>query len=290
MEAPYGGPEAPKGGVIRGVVFKRVEITVPHGRAPGSRLVVQAEGRLVTAVVPEGAQPGDVFPIHVPIELSKVQRLKLAPVQMLDWSLDKAEDLTKRAVRKIPGHGRVEALVDRVRRRRPQHPQQRAFEQRRGDSRGSHRGHRASMDHGHYDERSRAGGGGGGSARVIGSVREQVASGDADFAQFERARAQQQEPQQQQQRGSPMYPSVFDSPQVAQLAQQQPGNGGQPGGGGAATLDGFSDFFGEPEPAAQRPQPVPVRVRCNEAAAAQVIDCHRIAATRPQHTCQCQTS
>ena len=68
-EAPL---EPPKGGVIRGVVFKTVDITVPHGRAPGSRLVVQAEGRLVTAVIPEGARPGDVFPIHVPIELTKV--------------------------------------------------------------------------------------------------------------------------------------------------------------------------------------------------------------------------
>lgn len=66
-------PPPPKGGVIQGVVFKRVEISVPHGREPGSRLVVQAEGKLVTAVVPEDARPGDTFPIHVPIELSKVR-------------------------------------------------------------------------------------------------------------------------------------------------------------------------------------------------------------------------
>jgi hypothetical protein len=69
---PEAPPEPPKGGVLRGVVFKTVDISVPHGRAPGSRLVVQAEGRLVTAVIPEGARPGDVFPIHVPIELTKV--------------------------------------------------------------------------------------------------------------------------------------------------------------------------------------------------------------------------
>ena len=76
-----------------------------------------------------------------------MQRLKLAPVQMLDWGLYKAEDLTKRAVRKIPGHDRVEVLVDRVRRRRPQHPQ-RAVEHRRSDSRRSGRGSRADPDPG----------------------------------------------------------------------------------------------------------------------------------------------
>ena len=77
---PEAPPPPPKGGVISGVVFKTVEISVPHGRAPGSRLVVQAEGRLVTAVVPEGAQPGDVFPIHVPIELTKVFRYLCQPL------------------------------------------------------------------------------------------------------------------------------------------------------------------------------------------------------------------
>ena len=82
-EAPL---EPPKGGVIRGVVFKTVEISVPHGRAPGSRLVVQAEGRLVTAVIPEWAQPGDVFPIHVPIELTKVLRYPYRATSCLDAS------------------------------------------------------------------------------------------------------------------------------------------------------------------------------------------------------------
>ena len=75
----YGPPQpARKGGAISGVVFKSVDVTVPEGRAPGSRLVVQAEGKLVTAVVPDDAAPGDVFAINVPIELSPV-RARPAP-------------------------------------------------------------------------------------------------------------------------------------------------------------------------------------------------------------------
>lgn len=267
----------PKGGVIRGVVFKTVEISVPHGRAPGSRLVVQAEGRLVTAVVPEGAQPGDVFPIHVPIELTKVlrdpsqppthllisaacasclqmQRLKLAPVQMLDWGLDKAEDLTKRAVRKIPGHDRVEALVDRVRRRRPQHPQ-RAVEHRRGDSRGSRHGHRADPDSGRgYDEEQWSSARvsslrGHGSVQVVGSIREKDRFDE--FPAFDDMQSGQAQ-QDRQQRGRPMYPSAFDSPHAAGVAQ--PGHTVHTAGAAVAS-DTFADFFGGPEPELQ---PVPV--------------------------------
>ena len=75
----YGPPQpARKGGAISGVVFKSVDVTVPEGRSPGSRLVVQAEGKLVTAVVPDDAAPGDVFAINVPIELSPV-RVRPAP-------------------------------------------------------------------------------------------------------------------------------------------------------------------------------------------------------------------
>jgi hypothetical protein len=196
-----------------------------------------------------------------------MQRLKLAPVQMLDWGLDKAEDLTKRgldkaedltkrAARKIPGHDRVEALVDRVRQRRPQHPQHPAVEHRRGDSRGSRRGHRANPDPGRgYGEWGRgrgAGGGGskmgGGSARVVGSIRER--DDFNDFAQFDEPQSGQE--QQLQQRGSPMYRSVFDSPQAAELGQ-----GAARIAGSADGLDGFSDFFSsESEPQPQQPVPV----------------------------------
>ena len=206
--------------------------------------------------------------------MKQMQRLKLAPVQMLDWGLDKAEDLTKRgldkaedltkrAVRKIPGHDRVEALVDRVRQRRPQHPQHPAVEHRRGDSRGSRRGHRANPEPGRgHDEWGMGRGagsggsrmGGGGSARVVGSIRER--DDFTDFAQFDQPQSRQE--QQLQHRGSPMYRSVFDSPAA------EPGQGAARTAMGTESLDGFSDFFSShPEPQ----QPVPVsakgsRARC----------------------------
>lgn len=187
-----------------------------------------------------------------------MQRLKLAPVQMLDWGLDKAEDLTKRAVRKIPGHDRVEALVDRVRRRRPQHPQ-RAVEERRGDSRGSRRGHRADPDpgrgYGEWDRdrdrdrdfRSSAQG----SVQVVGTIQDQDRFDE--FAPFDETQSGQAG-QHRQHRGRPMYPSVFDSPQAAGVAQ--PGHTTRTDAA-PASADGFADFFGEPEP-----QPVPVSSSC----------------------------
>lgn len=181
-----------------------------------------------------------------------MQRLKLAPVQMLDWGLDKAEDLTKRAVRKIPGHDRVEALVDRVRRRRPQHPQHLAVEHRRGDSPGSRRSHRADPGHGGAEWSGEARDGsrmGGGSARVVGSIRERDTF--SDFARFDEPQSGQHSLQQ---RGRPMYPSVFDSPQTTHGAQPVQGAARTPEG--ADAFDGFSAFFGEPEP--QPGQPVPV--------------------------------
>ena len=199
-----------------------------------------------------------------------MQRLKLAPVQMLDWGLDKAEEVTKKALRKIPGHDRAEALVDRVRRRRPQAQQQQQQhmqqqQQHRGDSHGSHRQHRASTGNIDFydDSGSRSGGrsagdpGGmsGSSSRVVASVREPAfGDGEVSFADFSASQQQQQSQQSQsqlvaspqRQRGRPMYPSVFDSPQAGGSTAQQPQIQQ------ALPLDDFADFFGSTGPEPQR--------------------------------------
>ena len=168
------------------------------------------------------------------------------------WSVDKGEDLARRAVRKVPGHSHVENFVARVRRRRSQQwqhqHQQAGFDQRRGESRGSRRGHRAGGGGGGgagggvgYDDRPRGGRVSAGSGRVIGSVRE-----EESFGKFEI----QPEPEPEAAagpRGQAMFPSVFDGPEAA--APRSPGTILK------ATQDSldadFEAFFGEPS----KPQP-----------------------------------
>jgi hypothetical protein len=45
-------------------------------------VLVQAGGRVITATVPADAQPGDAFPVDVPLELSRVEWIKRAPRQV----------------------------------------------------------------------------------------------------------------------------------------------------------------------------------------------------------------
>ena len=48
-------------------VMVEVTVEVPHGRAAGSSLVVQTEGRAITVVIPPGKVPGDSFLVSVPV-------------------------------------------------------------------------------------------------------------------------------------------------------------------------------------------------------------------------------
>ena len=78
--------------------YERITITVPPGRQPGSRVVVQAGGKVITATVPMDAEPGDVFAVDVPLDFTKKERAKRIPRQVVTW-LAEEDGPARRAVR-----------------------------------------------------------------------------------------------------------------------------------------------------------------------------------------------
>jgi hypothetical protein len=129
--------------------YERVTITVPPGRQPGSRVVVQAGGKVVTAIVPEDALPGDVFEVDIPLDLNKKERLQRVPRQVVTWLAQEdgparkagrwtgqhLEKLTLAVLRKVPV---VSTIVHKVEHRQAQRRAQQDHSQQHFQTPGGH--------------------------------------------------------------------------------------------------------------------------------------------------------